>query len=236
MHRPRLSIWRDWLVSYHVIYNSYLRDRVIKVSEMSHYNMTNVLSVHALIGAYKPEGREWVDELCQVLGSNVDYAYDYITRKFKGVSLAKPQGTYMLYLDCEELVQGAWKDDGRAASGRCARRCDLAGMGVRLTVLMRSVSIWLFPMQELWMRWTGWINTCLTEAWKMFFRQALQGSVRLKNDFCQTFRQVCTLICADSMERLFIFDCFRERSHPAACAERYLRIAFSVWCGGRWKG
>lgn len=88
--------------SYHVIYNTYLRDRVQKVSEMSHYNMTNVLSVHALIGAYKLEGRQWVDELCQVLGGNVEYAYQYITQNFQGVSLAKPQGTYMLYLDCEE--------------------------------------------------------------------------------------------------------------------------------------
>ena len=88
--------------SYHVIYNTCLRDRVEKVSGMSHYNTPNVLSVHALIGAYKPEGRVWVDELCQVLSGNVDYAYDYITEHFKGVSLAKPQGTYMLYLDCEQ--------------------------------------------------------------------------------------------------------------------------------------
>ncbi len=88
--------------SYDVIYNTCLRDRVEKVSGMSHYNTPSVLSVHALIGAYKPEGRVWVDELCQVLGGNVDYAYDYITEHFKGVSLAKPQGTYMLYLDCEQ--------------------------------------------------------------------------------------------------------------------------------------
>lgn len=113
--------------SYHVIYNSYLRDRVIKVSEMSHYNMTNVLSVHALIGAYKPEGREWVDELCQVLGSNVDYAYDYITRKFKGVSLAKPQGTYMLYLDCEEWC----KEHGKTMD-------ELLRAGVRVGVIWQD--------------------------------------------------------------------------------------------------
>ena len=113
--------------SYHVIYNSYLRDRVIKVSEMSHYNMTNVLSVHALIGAYKPEGREWVDELCQVLGSNVDYAYDYITRKFKGVSLAKPQGTYMLYLNCEEWC----KEHGKTMD-------ELLRAGVRVGVIWQD--------------------------------------------------------------------------------------------------
>lgn len=88
--------------SYHIIYNSYLRDRVKKQSSLSHYNMCNVLSMHALMGAYRKEGEEWVDELCSVLSENVNYAYDYIREHFKGVSLAKPQGTYMLYLDCEE--------------------------------------------------------------------------------------------------------------------------------------
>ena len=88
--------------SYHIIYNSYLRDRVEKQSSLCHYNSCNVLSMHALMGAYSKEGEEWVDELCQVLGENVDYAYDYIQKRFKGISLAKPQGTYMLYLDCEE--------------------------------------------------------------------------------------------------------------------------------------
>ena len=88
--------------SYHIIYNSYLRDRIRKQSSLSHYNSMNVLSMHALIGAYKPEGAQWVDELCQVLTDNVNYAYDYIVKNFKGVSLAKPEGTYMLYLDCEQ--------------------------------------------------------------------------------------------------------------------------------------
>lgn len=88
--------------SYHIIYNSYLRDRVEKQSSLSHYNSCNVLSMHALMGAYRKEGEEWVDELCQVIDENVNYACDYIEKNFKGVSLAKPQGTYMLYLDCEE--------------------------------------------------------------------------------------------------------------------------------------
>lgn len=88
--------------SYHIIYNPYLRDRVRKQSGLSHYNSMNVLSMHALIGAYGAEGQEWVDELRQVLSGNVEYAYRYICDHFEGVTLAKPQGTYMLYLDCEE--------------------------------------------------------------------------------------------------------------------------------------
>lgn len=91
--------------SYHIIYNQYLRDRVRKQSELCHYNSMNVLSMHALIGAYREEGRVWVDELREVLTGNVEFAYQYILNHFPGVKLAKPQGTYMLYLDCEEWCQ-----------------------------------------------------------------------------------------------------------------------------------
>jgi len=85
--------------SYHIIYNSYLRDRIRKESSLSHYNGINVLSMHALIGAYKDEGTEWLNELREVLGNNVDYAYNYIKENFKGVEIIKPQGSYLLLLD-----------------------------------------------------------------------------------------------------------------------------------------
>ena len=88
--------------SYHIIYNSYLRDRVLAASEKSHYNSMNVLSMYALIGAYRPEGYQWVDELRQTLTGNVTYACDFIKEHFPGVTLSRPQGTYMLFLDCEE--------------------------------------------------------------------------------------------------------------------------------------
>ena len=88
--------------SYHLVYHPYLRDCLEKQSRSSYYNEMNVLSMHALIGAYGPEGGTWVDELRQVLTRNVDYAFRFITEHFKGVSLARPQGTYMLYLDCGE--------------------------------------------------------------------------------------------------------------------------------------
>lgn len=128
--------------SYHIIYNSYLRDRVHAQSTKPHYNDMNVLSMHALIGAYQPEGYEWVDELCEVLSDNVNYACDYITKHFDGVKLSKPQGTYMLFLDCadwckkhnksiEELEKAGWDvgvawQDGRMFHGPCAIRLNLA--------------------------------------------------------------------------------------------------------------
>lgn len=128
--------------SYHIIYNKYLRDRVNAKSAKPHYNSMNVLSMHALIGAYKPEGHEWTDELCEVLSNNVNYAYDYIKAHFEGVEVMKPQGTYMLFLDCtkwceahhktiDELQQAGWDvgvtwQDGRQFHGPCAIRINLA--------------------------------------------------------------------------------------------------------------
>lgn len=95
--------------SYHVIYNRTLRERIVKESSLCHYNSMNVLSMYALIGAYKPEGYEWVDELRQVIGENVTYACDYIDEHFEGVHVSRPQGTYMLFIDCEEWCKAHGK-------------------------------------------------------------------------------------------------------------------------------
>ena len=91
--------------SYHIIYNDYLKDIMRNQSDMSHYNSMNVLSMHALIGAYKPEGHLWVDELCEVLSENVNDAFSFIQNEFDGVEVSKPEGTYMLFLHCEEYCK-----------------------------------------------------------------------------------------------------------------------------------
>ena len=88
--------------SYHIIYNKYIRERVEKESSLCHYNSINLLSMYSLMGAYCEEGAEWTDELREVLGENVTYACDFIEAHFSGVKVSRPQGTYMLFLDCTE--------------------------------------------------------------------------------------------------------------------------------------
>lgn len=90
--------------SYHIIYNPYLRDRVTRQGELSHYNDCNVLSMHALIGAYSAEGEEWADEMISVIDENFAYACDFIGKNLPGVQVMRPQGTYMLFLDCGEWL------------------------------------------------------------------------------------------------------------------------------------
>ena len=128
--------------SYSIVYNKWLKDRMDKEISLSHTNAMNVLSMYALIGGYKPEGYEWVDELRQVLTGNIDWACDYIASHFEGVKVSKPQGTYMLFVDCTEWcekhsktideVQKACYDvgvviqDGRQFHGPCHIRMNLA--------------------------------------------------------------------------------------------------------------
>ena len=128
--------------SYHIIYDAYLRDRVRSASAKSHYNAMNVLSMHALIGAYRPEGALWVDELCEVLTENIGYACSFMEENFKGLHFSRPEGTYMLFVDAEEwcrahgktldeLLRAGWDvgviwQDGRPFHGDYAIRMNFA--------------------------------------------------------------------------------------------------------------
>ena len=146
--------------SYHIIYNKYIRERVRKESSLPHYNDMNVLSMHALIGAYRPEGEEWLGELLQVLSDNVNYAYDYIKAHFKGVTLSKPEGTYMLFLDCTEWCKehgktidevqragvgvGVIWQDGRMFHGPYGIRMNLAVPHSRVIEAMERLDRYVF--------------------------------------------------------------------------------------------
>lgn len=146
--------------SYHIIYNSYLRDRVRAKSEKPHYNSMNVLSMHALIGAYQPEGMEWTDELCQVLTENIEYTCSFIQEHFKGVWVCKPQATYMLFLDCskwckehqitlDELLKKSWDvgvawQDGRPFHGEGCIRMNLASPFSRVKEALERLEKYVF--------------------------------------------------------------------------------------------
>lgn len=150
--------------SYHIIYNRTLRERILKESSLCHYNEMNVLSMHALLGAYTDEGMEWVDALCEVLAGNVRYATDYIRRHFRGVTLAEPEGTYMLFTDCtqwckdhgktlRELEHLCWHagvalQDGKMFHGPCHLRINLALPFSRVQEAMDRLDRYVFNAED----------------------------------------------------------------------------------------
>ena len=146
--------------SYSIIYNSWLRHRIEKESSLCHYNSMNVMSMYALLGAYTPEGYAWTDALCEVIAGNVGYACDYIEKHFAGVSVSKPQGTYMLFIDCaqwlkqngktmDELLKAGWDvgvvwQDGRAFHGQTHIRLNLALPLSRVQEAFRRLDKYVF--------------------------------------------------------------------------------------------
>ncbi len=128
--------------SYCLCYNPWLRDRLRKESGLSHFNSMNVLSMYALIGAYTPEGDAWLEELRQVLSGNTEFACNFIRDRLPGVSVCRPQGTYMLFADCtqwcaehgktiDDVLDACYAvdvavQDGRQFHGSCHLRINLA--------------------------------------------------------------------------------------------------------------
>ena len=146
--------------SYHIVYDPWWRDRIAKESSLCHYNSMNVLSMHALIGAYRPEGYVWADELCETLTGNVDFAFDYIARHFRGVRVAKPEGTYMLFVDCtdwcaahgksiQDVEKACWAvgaavQDGVMFHGPCHLRINLASPRACIEEAFRRMDQYVF--------------------------------------------------------------------------------------------
>ena len=148
--------------SYSIVYNNWLRDRMEKEASLSQFNGMNVLSMHALIGAYTPEGHQWLDQLRQVLTGNVSFACDYIDKHFDGVCVRRPQGTYMLFVDCtqwcethrktlDEVLRACWNvgvavQDGRAFHGSCHIRMNLALPLSRVEEAFRRMDKYVFNL------------------------------------------------------------------------------------------
>ena len=102
----------------------------------------NVLSMHALVGAYTQEGSDWVDELRQTNHRQRGLRLRLYRPALPRREGAESQGTYMLFLDCTEwceahgktidqVQQAGWDvgvawQDGRAFHGPCHIRMNLA--------------------------------------------------------------------------------------------------------------
>ena len=111
-------------------------------------------------GSYTTEGQEWVDELRSVITENIDYSVNYIREHFQGVSVTRPEGTYMLFPDCaqwlqehdctlDELEKAAWDvgvafQDGRRFFGKTNVRINLASPKSRIEEAFQRLDRYIF--------------------------------------------------------------------------------------------
>lgn len=106
------------MAGYFIIYNKRLSDMINRQADMTFFNEMHVLSLPAFLGAYTPEGAEWVDELMQVISDNMDYVMERFSHH-KGIKCTKPQATYMLFVDFSEWCYNHGKTVSELATEGC---------------------------------------------------------------------------------------------------------------------
>jgi cystathionine beta-lyase len=61
----------------------------------------NILGYRAALAAYA-EGQPWLDALLRYLEGNLDFLLRYVARDLPGITMARPEGTYLAWLNCRD--------------------------------------------------------------------------------------------------------------------------------------
>lgn len=67
-----------------------------------HVECNNCFSLTATQAAYQ-HGEEWLEQLLEYIEGNVNLVMDYFNQYIPQIKPAKPEGTYLIWLDCREL-------------------------------------------------------------------------------------------------------------------------------------
>ena len=86
-----------------IIPDPVLRERYITQRNADHFGSIEPAAYAALCGGFTPEGKEWLEELIQVIDSNDRKIIDFFHRVLPQVSIVKPMGTYVLWADFSSL-------------------------------------------------------------------------------------------------------------------------------------
>ena len=85
-----------------IIPNDDIRERVNKEIELMEIDHVSIFGAVGLEAAYN-HGAQWLEELKIYLEGNTDYVIEYIEKNIPKIKVNKPDGTYLLWLDCREL-------------------------------------------------------------------------------------------------------------------------------------
>lgn len=80
------------------IFDEVLRKRYIEIAEKSHAAENNAFAEAALLGAYN-DSEDWLKELNHYINGNLDYFVNYIQAEIPSLTVYKPEGTYLVWVD-----------------------------------------------------------------------------------------------------------------------------------------
>ncbi|GAA4848435.1 pyridoxal phosphate-dependent aminotransferase [Paenibacillus vulneris] len=88
--------------SYIVASNANLRRKIEHRLKTLSLHMAQHFAQDAVEAAYR-EGAEWLEEMMAYVKGNLDYAIAYLAEHLPQVKPLRPEGTYLLWMDCREL-------------------------------------------------------------------------------------------------------------------------------------
>ena len=83
-----------------IIENEELRTE-FEAAETGLVSSISITGYVAALAAYR-DGQPWLDALLQYLEANRDFVADYVNDRLPGITMAKPEGTYLAWLNCRE--------------------------------------------------------------------------------------------------------------------------------------
>lgn len=89
-------------VSNIIIPNEEMRTRYIKELEVDHIGSPNSIAETVLIAAYN-DSKDWLDSAIDYIEKNKDYFINYVNREIPQLKVIKPEGTYLIWVDCSGL-------------------------------------------------------------------------------------------------------------------------------------
>jgi cystathionine beta-lyase len=100
------------------IANKDLRDKFKEEYARCGLSQPGIMGLLACKAAYE-DGAQWLEQLLDYLAGNMSLLKTYLSQHIPGIKLIEPEGTYLAWLDCNELGISAQKlDEAITQQGR----------------------------------------------------------------------------------------------------------------------
>ena len=88
--------------SYAVVVDTELRRRFQTFMKSGEFDEGHLLAYIGAAAAYM-HGEEWLEQMLAYIKENIDFTETYLKENIPGISMIRPQASYLIFLDCRAL-------------------------------------------------------------------------------------------------------------------------------------
>lgn len=89
-----------------IIPDETIRRQFVTMQVAMSLDVKNTFGLECVSAAYTPEGEAWMEQEIAYMQANVDYVEQYVKEQMPGVSMIRPEGTFLCWLDLSALKLG----------------------------------------------------------------------------------------------------------------------------------